>query len=181
MGVQEGSDWQEHDGKVEICGITGPMGRCVEDLVELMKLYLNDEMFLTDIQVAPIPFNEDTYNNVQNSQKSLRLGYFSYEGLFYPCKTVRRAMQTTIDACKAAGITMVPIQDDVLNTKGLIYGFGKLMLGGSEMDKKLMDHELPMIEGDPAPYIAMMPNWIKSFLCFILSKIGMKRECIFLK
>ena len=74
---------------------------------------------------------------------------------------------------------MVPI--DLTKIDGLIEGFGRLMLGGSQIPDQLLDSEPPIIEGDPGAYIEMIPEWIKKVLIFVLDKVGMKRECVFLK
>lgn len=88
-------------------------------------------------------------------------------------------MDMAVESLKEAGVTMVEL--DVTKVRGFIEGFGKLMLGGSEIPERLLQHEPPIIEDDPSHYIALLPGFIKQIMAFILEKIGMKREAIFLK
>lgn len=177
-GVQENCDWQFSEGKEEIIGITGPMGHSIDDLVQIMRIFFSDDVFCKDISVLPTHFNNETYQEYQNPKK-IRLGYFMHDGLFYPVKTVRRAIEATVEKCKAAGVEMVPL--DITKLDGLIEGFGKLMLGGTKLPEQYLDGEPPIIEDDPTAYIEMIPDCIKKVMVFVLSKIGMRRECVFLK
>ena len=97
LGVQGNCNWQRSEGKVEIVDVAGPMGHCIDDLVEVTKILFSQDVFQKDVLVPHIPFNVGNYENIQKDPSKLRLGYFMYDGLFYPCKTVRRSMDATVE------------------------------------------------------------------------------------
>ena len=179
QGVKEVSDWCDSEGNVEIVGVTGPMGQCVDDLVEMMKIFLSQDVFQKDILIPPLEFDQKVYDSTIQNKGSIRLGYFNYDGLFYPCKTVRRAMSETVESCQRFGIEMIPI--DVTKLDGFIEGFGKIMLRGSSIRPNLLKNEPPVIEDDPAQYVEMIPDFLKPFIVYGLQKLGMNRETLFIK
>ena len=103
MGVKETCDWQLTDGACEIQGTTGPLAHWLDDLVEIMKIFYSKFIFDKDLLIPKIPFDFDLYKQTIKKNKSLRLGYFSYDGIFYPCKTVRRSIEMTVESCKDQG------------------------------------------------------------------------------
>jgi fatty acid amide hydrolase len=107
------------------------------------------------------------------------MGYFSYDGLFYPCKTVRRAMQETTEACKSIGIQLVQI--DMTEFKSLIPGIVKIAAVSSNIHDELMDGEPLMDAESPTKYLEMIPSSIKNVMCAILRKLGFRRECMFIE
>lgn len=134
-GVQENSDWQLDEGTCEIMGTTGPLGHCVDDLVEIMRIFLSKDVFEQDIHIPHIPFDNKIYSEVQDNPGKIRLGYFSYDGLYDPVRTAKRGMEETIDACKKIGIEMVEIDLDKFGI--MIDAFGYLMMAAGNYREKL--------------------------------------------
>jgi len=176
LGARDACQMDETDGCVEITGTTGPMGHNVDDLMQIMKIFLSQDVFERDLIIPPIPFNEDDYNQ---NPTNLRLGYFDYDGFFYPCKAVRRSIEETVSACKKVGIEMIEIE--VPNSKEYTDAMAKFFLGESKRDEIMLQGEPPIIEDDPTQYISMLPSFVRNILASILPHIGMERESIFFR
>ena len=63
---------------------------------------------------------------------------------------------------------------------GFIEGFGKTTFGGDRLEK-LLKNEPYIIEDDISHSIKYIPKILKNIMIFIMEKINMKREAIFLK
>ena len=72
-GVQENCKWCKSEGKEDITGTTGPIGHCIDDLVEIMKIFLSDDLYKLDITIPPMPFSLDSYDLIQSDPSKLRL------------------------------------------------------------------------------------------------------------
>jgi len=64
-------------------------------MIEMMKIFLSNDLFKNEILAPELPFD---IQELQQEPKKLRLGYFSYDGIYYPTKTVRRAIDQTKNA-----------------------------------------------------------------------------------
>ncbi|KFP81106.1 Vitamin D3 hydroxylase-associated protein, partial [Acanthisitta chloris] len=90
--------------RLQVTGMLGPMARDVDSLALCMKALLCEEMFHLDPTVPPIPFNEEVYQ----SSKPLRIGYYEGDGYFQPSPSMKRAIQQTRKLLQDAGHTLVP-------------------------------------------------------------------------
>lgn len=84
----------------------GPLGRDVDSLVLAMRAVLCQYMFELDHEVPPIPFRNEIYE----SKKPLRIGFYVHDG-YLPCiPAVERAMDLAKSALQKKGHTLVPFQ-----------------------------------------------------------------------
>jgi len=145
----------------------GPIARTVDDCVLFMKATLVPEMFLGDLNVAPIPFNNEMYER----EDKLKIGYFSTDGWFEPCATSKRAIRESIDALTAAGHTCVPFD---LPTDGW-FSYGLLAsINGAEGNFRNFTEAL---EGEPliSEYLPLvlataLPDWLRWIAIRLLDK-----------
>lgn len=93
------------DGQNAVFPTAGPMGRCTDDLAEVMKVWLNKDngLWNTDPTVPVMPFNEDIYNG--NSK--LRIGYYLSDRFWEPSSVCKRAVMESVEALRAAGHEVV--------------------------------------------------------------------------
>ncbi|XP_064415780.1 fatty-acid amide hydrolase 1-like [Latimeria chalumnae] len=96
-------------GQKSLASMLGPMARDVDSLALCMKAVLCQDMFDLDPNVPPLPFNDEVYN----SKKKLRIGYYDRDGFWLPHPSMRRAVMETKKLLEAAGHTLVqfPLPD----------------------------------------------------------------------
>eukprot|EP01016_Furgasonia_blochmanni_P039553 TRINITY_DN4933_c0_g1_i2.p1 TRINITY_DN4933_c0_g1~~TRINITY_DN4933_c0_g1_i2.p1 ORF type:complete len:189 (+),score=19.26 TRINITY_DN4933_c0_g1_i2:600-1166(+) len=79
--------------------ITGPIGKCVDDLALYLRAMYSEKMWEKDPTVPPIPFDETVYR----AQGRLRIGYFETEEFLGVAKANRRAIREAAEALRKAG------------------------------------------------------------------------------
>jgi fatty acid amide hydrolase len=85
---------------------TGPLGRCTEDLVLLMKGMLTPAIRELDPLASLIPWDEKKYR----SNNPLKIGYVLSEDFFGASKPCKRAVRESVDALRKAGHDVVEIR-----------------------------------------------------------------------
>lgn len=100
------------DGQTTIPSACGPMGRCVDDLVLMMRAWgcggggSGDGMRREDARYAGRPFDMGVY--APPAPRRLRIGVMHSDGFFTPARAVTRAVEEAADALRAAGHEVVP-------------------------------------------------------------------------
>ncbi|XP_075472361.1 vitamin D3 hydroxylase-associated protein-like [Ascaphus truei] len=155
------------DGLLSVLICTGPMARDVDSLVLCMKALLCDEMFLLDLTVPPLPFNEEVYL----TSKPLRIGYYDTDGYTLPNPGMRRAFLETKKLLEEAGHTLVPFTPPRLQ-----YVYEELFLkalcgdGGETLREKfkgnIVDPNLKEMS-----LISNIPRVVKKILAFMLTPL----------
>ncbi|KAM9483194.1 fatty-acid amide hydrolase 1-like [Clarias gariepinus] len=90
----------------------GPMARDVESLALCMRALLCTDMFTLDATVPPIPFNQEVYE----SSKPLRIGYYENNGYSQPSPSMSRALRETKELLEKAGHTLIPFTHPRIST-----------------------------------------------------------------
>ncbi|XP_045079425.1 fatty-acid amide hydrolase 1-like isoform X1 [Coregonus clupeaformis] len=88
-------------GQKSVLSSLGPMARDVDSLALCMQALLWDHMFTLDPMVPPIPFNQQVYQ----SSKPLRIGYYENDGYTMPSPSMGRALRETKALLERAGHT----------------------------------------------------------------------------
>ncbi|CAD5119227.1 DgyrCDS7859 [Dimorphilus gyrociliatus] len=81
----------------------GPQGKDVQSVVSLMKALASNIMYELDETIPPLPFNNDLYE----SKKNFRIGYFDFNGVFPAVPAVKRAVEHTKNILSNKGYEMV--------------------------------------------------------------------------
>ncbi|XP_058258481.1 fatty-acid amide hydrolase 1-like isoform X2 [Hemibagrus wyckioides] len=89
-------------GKTALTAV-GPLARDVEGLALCMRALLCTDMFTLDPTVPPIPFNQQVYE----STKPLRIGYYENDGYLQPSPSMSRALRETKELLEKAGHTLI--------------------------------------------------------------------------
>ncbi|XP_045079426.1 fatty-acid amide hydrolase 1-like isoform X2 [Coregonus clupeaformis] len=89
-------------GQKSVLSSLGPMARDVDSLALCMQALLWDHMFTLDPMVPPIPFNQQVYQ----SSKPLRIGYYENDGYTMPSPSMGRALRETKALLERAGHTV---------------------------------------------------------------------------
>ena len=75
----------------------GPMGKCTSDLIEIMRIWLCDEMFDADPFVPRLPLN------MPLRTKKLRVGFLKSDPFFEASEPCQRAVVEAANALKSRG------------------------------------------------------------------------------
>lgn len=89
----------------------GPMGKCVDDLVTVMKTWWQPEMWQKDFTVAPLKFNDTEYLN----EKKLRVGYFDNNGICECSLVTKRIIKATVKKFKDDGHEIFIMQTEIMD------------------------------------------------------------------
>uniref|UniRef100_A0A8C8HRS3 Fatty-acid amide hydrolase 1 n=1 Tax=Oncorhynchus tshawytscha TaxID=74940 RepID=A0A8C8HRS3_ONCTS len=108
-------------GQKSVLSSLGPMARDVDSLALCMQALLCDHMFRLDPTVPPIPFNQQVYQ----SSKPLRIGYYENDGYAMPSPSMGRALRETKALLEKAGHTLVSF-----SPPRLIYAMHELVVRG---------------------------------------------------
>lgn len=93
-------------GQKSVLSSIGPLARDVESLALCMRALLCQDMFSLDPTIPPLPFNQEVYE----SSKPLRIGYYETDGYLQPSPSMARAVRETKELLERAGHTFVPFQ-----------------------------------------------------------------------
>ena len=91
---------------IAIPATNGPLAKTVDDCAMFMKAVCTPDLFAGDLNVPPLPFDEEAYQD----KTKLKIGYFKTDGWFEPCATSKRALEETLAALTKAGHTCVPFE-----------------------------------------------------------------------
>lgn len=91
-------------GETNIRATAGPMARCADDLVLVMRALLQETMWFEDPDLARQPWREDRYQE----KKRLTIGYYTDDQWFKPAPACIRAVNEAVDALRRIGHTVVP-------------------------------------------------------------------------
>uniref|UniRef100_A0A3P8XY93 Fatty-acid amide hydrolase 1 n=1 Tax=Esox lucius TaxID=8010 RepID=A0A3P8XY93_ESOLU len=89
-------------GQKSVLSSLGPLAKDVDSLALFMQALLCDYMFTLDPTVPPIPFNQQVYQ----SGKPLRIGYYENDGYAMPSPSMSRALRETKVLLERAGHTV---------------------------------------------------------------------------
>ena len=86
----------------------GPIAKCTEDLVLVMRSWNTSEIRKFDTSVPPLAFQEEIYK----STKNLKIGYFDDNQVF-PCSgVIKTIIKSVIDGLKDQGHEIIKIRTD---------------------------------------------------------------------
>ncbi|XP_053373624.1 vitamin D3 hydroxylase-associated protein-like isoform X1 [Mercenaria mercenaria] len=149
----------------------GPMGRDVDTVVMGMKAVLCPKHFELDPDVPPLPFNTEVYE----SDRKLRIGYYTNDGYVQCIPGVERAVHEAKAALEKMGHTLVPFE--VPNVEKM-FGefFSKACFGdGGQHFLDLMDNDMVDSSIQLLYYVYKLPSFMQTMLSYIASFIAKDR------
>ncbi|KAG7326171.1 hypothetical protein KOW79_009572 [Hemibagrus wyckioides] len=153
-------------GKTALSAI-GPMAHDVESLALCMRALLCTDMFTLDPTVPPIPFNQQVYE----STKPLRIGYYENDGYLQPSPSMSRALRETKELLEKAGHKLIRFHPPQMFTAINEYvARGNLADGGAT----LLEHLKPGPVDPCLQYQAKhygLPMFMKRMISLILRPI----------
>lgn len=94
------------EGQILVPCTAGPMGRCVDDVVLVMRSWSVPRAYAEDVYFSGRGFSVDTYAPPQ--PRRLRIGVFTDDKFATPAPPCLRAVKEAADALRAAGHEVVP-------------------------------------------------------------------------
>jgi fatty acid amide hydrolase len=152
---------------------TGPMARCVDDLVlPLRHCWWTERCFELDPTCVPLPFNEAAFR----ATTPYKVGYFETDGLVSAAPAVRRAVREA-----AAALASLPhvtvVQFDAPRFDDAVYLFYALLSAEGKFEgfENALDGEpLHSVYGDLAT-LAKLPTILRGGISALLGVLGEKR------
>lgn len=100
----------EHSGQEHIASTCGPLGRCVEDLLLVLRdIYLTPAVWDADPTVPPVPFDAAAYAPADPAAAPLRVGVLATSDFFEAAPANQRAVREA--AALLAGTPGVTVVD----------------------------------------------------------------------
>lgn len=95
-------------GQEGITSVFSPMARTLDDLIYFTKSFISMKPWEFDYTVHPIPWRDDVYESTV-SNKKLRIGFMSDDGVCPPSPAIRRALDLSVSALRAQGHDVIPV------------------------------------------------------------------------
>ena len=134
------------DGQNGIFVSTGPLGRCTEDCVTVMKALLAPQLFTLDPTVPRMPFNMERYNQT----KKLRIGYYVTDHFWEPAEACQRGVLQAVELLRKQGHEV--IEFNLRNYNIDTYRAALLYYGLMASDGKLFEFKRGL-EGEKLHYL----------------------------
>uniref|UniRef100_A0A6Q2YRC9 Fatty-acid amide hydrolase 1 n=1 Tax=Esox lucius TaxID=8010 RepID=A0A6Q2YRC9_ESOLU len=154
-------------GQKSVLSSLGPLAKDVDSLALFMQALLCDYMFTLDPTVPPIPFNQQVYQ----SGKPLRIGYYENDGYAMPSPSMSRALRETKVLLERAGHTLVPF-----SPPRVAYAMHELVVKGIAADgcATILGHMKggpvdPCLQAQITPY--SLPQGLKKIFSILLKPI----------
>lgn len=143
----------------------GPMGRCVDDLKLVLKIFYKESNMKRDPLVIPIPFNDQLYESTYRSRK-LRIGYYYDLDLFECCPAARRCVTECRQNLELLGHTLIEFKFPE-SKKALNIYLRNINACGNNVLESILQGEEKAYFYKPVGFLNDYP-WIKSILLAFL-------------
>lgn len=149
-------------GQDNIVGAPGPMAKSVDDLAQLMRVWLNPKVMQLDAQVFFKPFNDQIYL----SRSKLKIGYYINDGFIEASPACQRAVKLTVEQLQKRGHSVTLWNPPhVAEAIGLYYAIMSADNGQTIMNQVKGEKIEPMIMHMKRS--VSLPNMVKKLLVFV--------------
>jgi len=163
-------------GQKTIRGVVGPMARCVDDCILMMKAWCspNSPMYVRDKGLAPV-----YYTPVQKQGR--RIGYYYDDGWFGGAKVNHRAVDAARIALEKEGHTLVPFT--IPGGRTFVRLYFELMSADGNMRtiKADMGDEELLFEYGMYDQLSNVPHWCRSMMGSLFRACGEERRAFILE
>lgn len=121
----------KHVGQEHIIAVSGPMGRCVEDLLLVLRdCWMTPEVWAADPRAPPVPFDMARFSLPVDADNPLVVGYYENDGWFQPHPACARAVRDAVTMLRGVpGVRLVPFKlPNSWEAARLFYGMVLLVL-----------------------------------------------------
>ena len=163
-------------GETNIRSTVGPLGRCTDDLVLVMRSFLQDNMWLNDPQLCRQPWREERFQD----KKRLTIGFFTSDNWFPPAPACVRAVNEAAEMLRQLGHNVVPYTP--INVPEAVRLFTSIIGADANL------HFIESLENEPINplylplvYASKVPNFLRPTLAFLMRLVGERRNSHILK
>lgn len=148
----------------------GPIGKCVEDLVMIMRCIYGE--FEADPETIPLKFQENLYQEVlMKENKALKIGFIETNEFFESCQGVKNIVNEVCQSLKNQGHFVKKFEiNDAEKIFECILGTSGNVLGKTL--EKTLNHEKPLDFNKRTILLTKIPNFIKKIIAFFLKLKG---------
>ncbi|CAF1381919.1 unnamed protein product [Adineta steineri] len=158
-------------GETNIRATAGPLARCTDDLVLVMRSFLQENLWHNDPYLCRQPWRDERFQD----KKRLTIGFYTNDNWFPPAPACIRAVNEAADALRKLGHTVIPYTP--INVQEAM----RLILGIIGADGAA--HFLESLENEPynpiyrpLVYAAKLPNFLRPFLARLMCIVGERRN-----
>jgi len=162
----------------------GPLGKCTQDLVTIMQLWLSDRMFDADPFVPRLPLNMSSVRG--DEKKRLRVGYYVSDASFPASAPCQRAVHEAIEAIRKRGHVIVPLtiddtkEDAFPSLKKSFFIYARLMGADAMRSIRTACESESLLKSYLTMYVGSnIPRWLRPIVVRILSLVGQRRTSEF--
>lgn len=145
----------------------GPLAQSVDGLIAFMMAVLVPEMYELDPSIPVMPFRKE----VLNDKRSLRLGYFLFNGVSEVVPAVVRAVEEAKKILEASGYELVPWNIHFTEEQSWMWYQCITADGGKEMFDILEFDEVDDAVRSKKAF-SSIPRWIRKLVAFLLKPIN---------
>lgn len=164
------------DGQTIIRSTAGPLARCVDDLILVMKTFLQEMMWLEDPALARQPWREERFQE----KKKLTIGYIIDDHWFPPAPACRRAVEEAAQHLRNLGHTLRPYEP-INISEGVRLFASLIQADGSQHFIESFENEEPNILYSELMRSMQLPKFLRPFIARILCLLGESRNATIVK
>jgi len=157
-------------GETNIRATAGPLARCTDDLVLVMRSLLQETMWCDDPQLVKQPWKDERFKD----KKRLTIGFYTNDNWFPPAPACIRAVNEAVDILRKLGHTVVPytpidIPKAVRLFSGIIGADGNGHFLESLDNEPMNPLYMPLLQA------TKLPNFLRPFIARLMLIVGERR------
>jgi len=160
-------------GETNIRATAGPLARCTDDLVLVMRSLLQETMWCDDPQLVKQPWNDERFKD----NKRLTIGFYTNDNWFPPAPACIRAVNEAAEALRKLGHTVIPytpidVPEAVRLFVGIIGADGSRHFLESLENEAINPLYMPLVRG------AKLPNFLRPLIARVMRLFGERRNAL---
>lgn len=162
---------KDASGETNIRATVGPLARCTDDLVLVMRSLIQENMWKTSPETPRQPWRDEVFND----KKKLTIGFYTNDTWFSPAPACTRAVNEAVEALRKLGHRVVPYTPiDLPEAVRLFVGI--IGADGSRKFMESLENEAINPLYVPLFQAALLPNFLRPLVAVLLRLLGERRN-----
>ncbi len=158
-------------GESNIRATIGPLARCTDDLVLVMRSFLQENMWSNDPQLARQPWREELFKD----KKRLTIGFYTNDNWFSPAPACIRAVNEAAETLRKLGHKVIPYTPiDIPEAVRLFCGI--IGADGNRHFLEALETEPINPVYEPLLQTAKLPNFLRPLGARLMRIVGERRN-----
>jgi fatty acid amide hydrolase len=158
-------------GELNIRATIGPLARCTDDLVLVMRSLLQENMWYNDPELARQPWRDELFKN----KKRLTIGFYTNDNWFPPAPACIRAVNEAAEVLRKLGHTVIPYTPiDVAEAVRIFVAI--IGADGSRHFIESLENEPINPLYTPLLQVAKLPNFLRPLIARLMRIMGERRN-----